>query len=106
MTELSKNSERARVVSLDTTVIDIDSAMARIVGWAGAQESRYVCFSTVHMVMESYDDPEFGAKVNAADMVVTDGMPLVWMQRLQQRADGGRVRANDLIPRLCEIATR
>ena len=52
----------------------------------------------------SCDDPEFGAKVNAADMVVTDGMPLVWMQRRQKRSDGGRVRANDLMTRLCEIA--
>jgi N-acetylglucosaminyldiphosphoundecaprenol N-acetyl-beta-D-mannosaminyltransferase len=98
--------ERVRVVSLDTTVIDIDPAMARITGWAQANESRYVCFSTVHMVMESHDDPEFGAKVNAADMVVTDGMPLVWMQRRQGRIDGGRVRANDLMTQLCEIAAR
>ncbi len=107
MTDIIKKSERVRVVSLDTTVIDIDGAMARIVEWSCAHESRYVCFSTVHMVMESHDDPQFGAKVNAADMVVTDGMPLVWMQRLQQpkeRTEGGRVRANDLMTRLCEIA--
>jgi hypothetical protein len=43
----------------------------------------YVCFSTVHMVMESHDNPEFAAKVNAADLIITDGMPLVWMQKLQ-----------------------
>jgi N-acetylglucosaminyldiphosphoundecaprenol N-acetyl-beta-D-mannosaminyltransferase len=101
-----KNTERVRVVSLDTTVIDIDSAMARIVEMARAGESRYVCFSTVHMTMESHDDPAFGAKVNAADMVVTDGMPLVWMQKRQGRKDGGRVRANDLMTRLCEIAAK
>jgi N-acetylglucosaminyldiphosphoundecaprenol N-acetyl-beta-D-mannosaminyltransferase len=92
------------VVSLDTTVMNIDSAIARIVEMARAQESRYVCFSTVHMVMEANDDPEFAAKVNAADMVVTDGMPLVWMQRRQGKREGGRVRANDLMIRLCEIA--
>ncbi len=104
MSETEKKSERARVVSLDTTVINIDDAINRIVEMARAGESRYVCFSTVHMVMESYDDAEFGARVNAADMVVTDGMPLVWMQRRQGRKDGGRVRANDLMTRLCEIA--
>jgi len=36
--------------------------------------------------------------------VVTDGMPLVWMQRRQGSAGGGRVRANDLMIRLCEYA--
>ncbi|HEV7644662.1 MAG TPA: WecB/TagA/CpsF family glycosyltransferase [Pyrinomonadaceae bacterium] len=106
MENIAEKSERVRVVSLDTTVINIDDAMARMVEWSRAHESRYVCFSTVHMVMESHDDPEFGAKVNAADMVVTDGMPLVWMQRRQERNDGGRVRANDLMTRLCEIAAR
>ena len=106
MTDISKTSERVRVVSLDTTVINIDSAMSRIVEWARAGESRYVCFSTVHMVMESHDDPEFAAKVNGADMVVTDGMPLVWMQKRQGRNDGGRVRANDLMTRLCEISAK
>ena len=106
MNDLSKKYERVRVVSLDTTVIDIDAAMAQIAEWARANSSRYVCFSTVHMVMESHDDPAFGAKVNAADMIVTDGMPLVWMQRRQGRKDGGRVRANDLMTRFCEIAAR
>jgi N-acetylglucosaminyldiphosphoundecaprenol N-acetyl-beta-D-mannosaminyltransferase len=106
MTGITKNSTRSRVISLDTTVINIDDAIQRIVEMARARESRYVCFSTVHMVMESYDDAEFGAKVNAADMVVTDGMPLVWMQKRQGRKDGGRVRANDLMTQLCEIAAR
>lgn len=106
MNDSSKNSERARVVSLDTTVINIDDAINRIVEMARANESRYVCFSTVHMVMESHDDPEFGAKVNAADMVVTDGMPLVWMQHRQGRTEGGRVRANDLMTRICEVAAK
>jgi N-acetylglucosaminyldiphosphoundecaprenol N-acetyl-beta-D-mannosaminyltransferase len=106
MTDITKNSERARVVSLDTTVINIDDAIYRIVEMARGHESRYVCFSTVHMVMESHDDAEFGAKVNAADMIVTDGMPLVWMQRRQGRREGGRVRANDLMTQLCEVAAR
>ena len=101
-----EKSERIRVVSLDTTVINIDDAMMRIVEWSRADESRYVCFSTVHMVMESHDDPRFAAKVNAADMVVTDGMPLVWMQKRLGKQEGGRVRANDLMTQLCESAAR
>jgi N-acetylglucosaminyldiphosphoundecaprenol N-acetyl-beta-D-mannosaminyltransferase len=102
--EIPEKSERIRVVSLNTTVIDIDSAVRRVAEMARARESRYVCFSTVHMVMEAYDDPEFAARVNAADMVVTDGMPLVWMQKRHGRTDGGRVRANDLMTSLCEYA--
>jgi N-acetylglucosaminyldiphosphoundecaprenol N-acetyl-beta-D-mannosaminyltransferase len=44
--------------------------------------------------------------VNAADMIVPDGMPLVWMQRLQGRGNATRVRANDLMIMLCEYAEK
>ena len=93
---------RERVVSLDVDVTDHISARDRIFH-LGRSGGGYVCFSTVHMVMESYDDPTFAAKVNAADLIVPDGMPLVWMQKLRGRK-ATRVRANDLMIMLCEYA--
>jgi N-acetylglucosaminyldiphosphoundecaprenol N-acetyl-beta-D-mannosaminyltransferase len=54
--------------------------------------------------MESYDSAEFALKVNAADMIVTDGMPIVWMQKLQHHDNASRVRANDLMILLCKRA--
>ncbi len=96
-TKLEPLRDRVRVVSLDADVCDHDSAVDRVAAMATRGEGAYVCFGTVHMVMESHDSPEFGAKVNAADMIVTDGMPLVWMQRWQGRKTASRVRANDLM---------
>ena len=69
-----------------------------------ARRGGYVCFSTVHMVMETHDSSEFAAKVNGADMIVTDGMPLVWMQKLQGKHGARRIRANDLMIMLCRNA--
>ncbi len=37
-------------------------------------------------------------------MVIPDGMPLIWMQKLQGRKDAQRTRANDMMIRLCELA--
>lgn len=99
-----RKRERVRVVSLDTDVVDHDYAVGRVVELVRAGDGGYVCFSTVHMVMESFDSPEFASKVNAADLIVTDGMPLVWMQKLQKRNGGSRVRANDLMILLCKRA--
>lgn len=48
-----------------------------------AGESRYMCVANVHMVMEAYDDQEFRQLVNRADMVTSDGMPLIWVLRWQ-----------------------
>lgn len=104
--EQSRERERVRVVSLDADVVDHEYAIERVAELVRKGNGGYVCFSTVHMVMESYDSPEFAAKVNAADMIVTDGMPIVWMQKLQKHSRASRVRANDLMILLCERAER
>ena len=56
-------------------------ATARVLAWAKAGESRYICVVNVHMTMEALDVPEFREIVNAADLVTPDGMPLVWLLR-------------------------
>lgn len=106
MTDKLKFPDRVRVVSLTPNVLDHEKAIAAIDALVHQGSGGYVCFSTVHMVMESYDDAEFSAKVNAADLIVTDGMPLVWMQRRQGRTDAQRIRANDLMIALCEHAAK
>lgn len=98
--------ERYRVVSLDVDRCTHKSAVERVVGLAKSGQGSYVCFGTVHMIMESVDSPAFGARVNAADMIVPDGMPTVWMQRLQKAKNPERVRANDLMMMLLARAEK
>ncbi|MBA2736811.1 MAG: WecB/TagA/CpsF family glycosyltransferase [Pyrinomonadaceae bacterium] len=98
--------KRVRVGSIFPDVVQHDSIIRKTAELVNQKNGGYVCFSTVHMVMESYDNPEFGAKVNAADLIVTDGMPLVWMQKLQGAKTASRVRANDLMISLCEYAEK
>nr|MDQ3041653.1 WecB/TagA/CpsF family glycosyltransferase [Acidobacteriota bacterium] len=45
-------------------------------------------------------------KVNGADLIIPDGMPLVWMQKLQGEGQAARVRANDLMILLCAYAEK
>ncbi len=96
--------KRVRVVSLHPNVVSRDSAIKGINELVTAGRGGYVCFSTVHMVMESHDNAEFGERVNGADVVIPDGMPLVWMQKLQGAKDAHRLRANDLMTALCTFA--
>jgi N-acetylglucosaminyldiphosphoundecaprenol N-acetyl-beta-D-mannosaminyltransferase len=97
---------RVRVVSLFPNVCNHASAIKRIADLVKKNNGGYVCFSTVHMVMESFDNAEFAAKVNGADLVIPDGMPLVWMQKLQGAKNATRVRANDLMMMLCGYAEK
>ncbi len=101
---ISPPADRERVVSLRVNVCNADSIAERISEMAAAGNGGYICFSTVHMVMEAFDNAEYASIVNGADMVIPDGMPLVWMQKLQGRKDAARTRANDMMIRLCELA--
>ncbi|MGI8786369.1 MAG: WecB/TagA/CpsF family glycosyltransferase [Pyrinomonadaceae bacterium] len=99
-------NKRVNVVGLQTSVCRRDSTIRQIAELVERGDGGYVCFSTVHMAMESRDNPEYAEKVNAADLVITDGMPLVWMQKLQGFSDANRVRANDLMIQLCAYAEK
>ena len=59
------------------------------------------CVATVHMVMEAWDDPDFRRLVNAAELVTSDGMPLVWSLRALGLPGAQRVYGPELTPRLC-----
>ncbi|HEX8735223.1 MAG TPA: WecB/TagA/CpsF family glycosyltransferase [Pyrinomonadaceae bacterium] len=106
MKDFQKNQNRVRVVSLFPNVCNHEAAIQRVAEMVKNGDGGYVCFSTVHMVMEAHDNPEYGARVNGADLIITDGMPLVWMQKWQGRPDAARVRANDLMILLCEYAAK
>lgn len=98
--------QRYRVVSLDVDYLTHRTAVDRVLGLALAGHGSYVCFATVHMAMEAFDSPDFAVRVNAADLVVPDGMPMVWMQRIQGSVKSERVRANDLMMLLIATAER
>src|SRR6185503_15931700 len=64
------------------------------------------CVATVHTLMEAWDDPAFRALVNDAELVTSDGMPLVWSLRALGAHDATRVYGPTLMPLLCEEAAR
>lgn len=107
-TTTSQVSERnrRRVLTLLPDVSGREGSVRKIIQMARSGAGSYVCLSTVHMVMEAFDDPEFAQKVNSADLVITDGMPLVWMQKLQNAPNAERFRGNDLTIALMEQAEK
>jgi N-acetylglucosaminyldiphosphoundecaprenol N-acetyl-beta-D-mannosaminyltransferase len=82
---------RVRVVSVGISVTDLDAACERVLAWAAEGASRYVTLTNVHMVMEAHDSPEFREIVSRADLVLPDGMPTVWAQRLLGQHDASRI---------------
>ncbi|HEY5984204.1 MAG TPA: WecB/TagA/CpsF family glycosyltransferase [Anaerolineales bacterium] len=86
--------------------VSLAEAIERIRAWALARESRYVCVANVHAVMAAHDSIEIRRVMNDADLVVPDGMPLVWMLRLKGHAGQERVYGPALMERMLEEASR
>jgi N-acetylglucosaminyldiphosphoundecaprenol N-acetyl-beta-D-mannosaminyltransferase len=57
-------------------------------------------------IRRCHQDPEFAQLVSRADLVVADGMPLIWASKLQCTPLPGRVAGSDLLTSLSASAAR
>lgn len=71
-------------------------ATARIIAWAQESRSRYVCLATVNNIMEAHGSREYQRVMRDADLVTSDGMPLVWLLRGLGVTGASRVYGPDL----------
>ncbi len=69
-----------------------------IIDKAKAKHSSYVCFANAHMVVEGYRNKEFLRTLCRADIVTTDGMPIVWAHKwISKIHNAERVAGMDII---------
>jgi N-acetylglucosaminyldiphosphoundecaprenol N-acetyl-beta-D-mannosaminyltransferase len=102
---MSGATEPVRYPVLGVGVHAVDAIEARdiVLRWVADGERAYACLAAVHGIMECRRDPTLRAVYNAAGLCLPDGMPLVWVGRLQG-ARVGRVYGPDLTLALCERA--
>ncbi len=85
---------------------DYEGALRRIDEMVAGGDRGYFCCTSVHGLMESDRDPELAAALNAAELNLPDGMPVVWALNLL--SDGrplrDRVYGPTLMERACERA--
>ena len=83
-----------------------DDTLLKIKKWADpdAEHGHYVCLSNVHMCMEAYDSRHFQSTVNNADLVLADGKPIYWAQKLLGAHTATQMRGTDLTLKVCNQA--
>jgi N-acetylglucosaminyldiphosphoundecaprenol N-acetyl-beta-D-mannosaminyltransferase len=64
----------------------------------------YVCVTGVHGVMEAQTNPSILGILNRALITTPDGMPTVWVGRLQGYRDMRRVYGPDYMLELCQVS--
>jgi N-acetylglucosaminyldiphosphoundecaprenol N-acetyl-beta-D-mannosaminyltransferase len=81
-------------------------ATDQILDWAAQRLSRLVCCASVNNIMAARDSSEFNEVMASADLVTSDGMPLVWLLRGLGIPDAERVYGPDLMPSVLEAAAK
>ncbi len=85
--------QRQDVIGAKIDVVYWGGAVATLLRWASARESRYVCACNVHSVVTAQGDERLAASLRGADLVLPDGAPVAWLMRktgvdAQQRVSG------------------
>jgi N-acetylglucosaminyldiphosphoundecaprenol N-acetyl-beta-D-mannosaminyltransferase len=93
---------RVNVLGVGISAINMEVALTTIEDWIARHDSRYVCVTPVHSVMECRKDAALRRIFNASGLTTPDGMPLVWLSRLKGFRHVGRVYGPDLMLALCE----
>ena len=96
----------SKIPLLNTYVdnLTMQETIGRIEELIAAPNSSYVIPINVDVVIKIEQDAELRNIVNAADLVLTDGKPLIWISRLYHRPIREKVSGSDLIPQLCKCA--
>jgi N-acetylglucosaminyldiphosphoundecaprenol N-acetyl-beta-D-mannosaminyltransferase len=96
--------ESRHILGVRVDATSYQDAADRVLSWARRGESRYVCCAAVNNIMEAHDSADFKRVMTEADLVTSDGMPLVWVLRVLGVRDATRVYGPDLTPVVLEAA--
>ena len=90
-----------KIVTMSVEITNLKSAINTVLELGSQNIGSYVCVSNVHMCIEVFDSPEFENIVNSADLVIPDGKPLSWAQKLLGYKEAEQVRGQDIMNALC-----
>jgi len=94
--------EKVNVLGIGISVLDQDRARDFLFDAVRNGARRYVTVTGVHGVMEAQRDSTLKDIFNRALLVTPDGMPMVWMGKLQGHSSIRRVYGPDLMLNICQ----
>jgi N-acetylglucosaminyldiphosphoundecaprenol N-acetyl-beta-D-mannosaminyltransferase len=84
--------------------VDLNTAVERIRGFLRSGSAHHVMTINLDFLSIAQRDPRFRETINRADLAVADGMPLVWVSRLQGQPFAERIAGVELVNESCRVA--
>jgi N-acetylglucosaminyldiphosphoundecaprenol N-acetyl-beta-D-mannosaminyltransferase len=95
---------RANLLGVGIHAINPRSAVEIVRTALASDRKGYICVTGVHGVMEAQKDHEFLTILNSALLVTPDGMPTVWVGRMQGHAGMARVFGPEFMLDVCRAS--
>jgi N-acetylglucosaminyldiphosphoundecaprenol N-acetyl-beta-D-mannosaminyltransferase len=96
--------EQVSILGVRIDATSYAGAKQSVLAWARRRESRYVCCAAVNNIMEARRAADYRVVMDQADLVTSDGMPLVWMLRWLGARSATRVYGPELMSGLLKAS--
>lgn len=94
--------KRIRILGIPVHVTTMLDTVDTVLRWAAGSQPRSVFVREVASLMAAREEPNLSALHETADLVVPDGMPLVWIGRLRGHGETiSKVSGADLVDEVC-----
>lgn len=103
---MSESPRTGFLLGLPFHVVDMERAIARCVAIVDNKAPGYVVTANVDFVAQAQTDARLRRIVFDADLVVADGMPLIWLSRIFGPRLPERVAGSDMVFRLFQEAQK
>ena len=91
-----------RILGVHVDAVQIPDVVNQMIDWiAKGRTCHCIAFAGLHGISEANKDLNFKTIVNSADLVVPDGMPLVWLGRLHGHSLDRRVYGPEVMETFC-----
>ena len=104
--QILEPSATQSILGVRVAASSYDETVRNCLAWGEKRQSRALVFASVHVIMEASDDPRFRDRLNLADMVNPDGVPLVWTLWALGESNAQRVYGPDATVTLLAAAEK
>ncbi|EOU1903703.1 WecB/TagA/CpsF family glycosyltransferase [Clostridium perfringens] len=97
---------RQNMFNIEIDNISMDECIEKIDDLINNGKFNYLVTPNVDHIVKLDKDDEFLKVYNNADLIVTDGMPIIWYSKIIKRPIKEKISGSDLFPKICELSAQ
>lgn len=97
---------RIKFLNIEVDNLTMKESIDKIDELIKNKKPSYIVTPNVDHIVKLEKDEEFKAVYKNADLILTDGMPLIWISKLLKTPIKEKVSGSDVFPKVCELADK